>query len=423
VTLIPPGANTYTGDTTITHAGSKDPGLFLHNPLALQNSTLNYNVTGSDTILLWFEAGQTNYTDGYTLGGLKGGKNLNLSPQGNTAKNLRIGNNNQDTTYDGVISSSNDVLAGITKIGSGILTLTKTCTYPGPTTVTSGTLKLGALGGFSNSSGVTIKPGAILDTSAITTYTIPASPKTYTLQIDGTGAGSCGKIKAAGLGIASATVIFTEVTTPDDPVYVIAEYTGLTGATFFTATPPAGYSIDYAYAGGTRIALVSLTPTPYADWALAKGLTGLPGSATDPAPGADPDNDGRTNSQEFALDGDPLSGTNDGKVVAKVATLPSDSSRVLTLSLPVRTGAVFSGPGDLVSTAIDGLTYSIQGSDDLGDFTSMTITEIIGDDATSVQTGLPALSSSAWSYRTFRSPGTVNDGDPRDFLRVKVEQP
>ena len=72
VTLIPPGANTYTGDTTITHAGTKDPGLFLHNPLALQNSTLNYNVTGSDTALLWFEAGQTDYTEGYTLGGLKG---------------------------------------------------------------------------------------------------------------------------------------------------------------------------------------------------------------------------------------------------------------------------------------------------------------------------------------------------------------
>ena len=118
-----------------------------------------------------------------------------------------------------------------------------------------------------------------------------------------------------------------------------------------------------------------------------------------------------------------MSGINDGKVMGKVATLPSDSSRVLTLSIPVRVGATFNGPGDLVSDLIDGLTYSIQGSDDLNDFTSMAITEITGTDATSVQSSLPPLSSAAWIYRTFRSPGSVNDGDSRDFLRIKVEQP
>jgi len=417
-------ANTYSGETTITFKGTKDPGIVLNNKFALQNTTVDYNNTNATSAdLIWFSGGNTNYTEGFTFGGLKGNKTLNLSPQGQTAKNLRIGNNGQDTIFTGVIKSSNDTAAGITKIGNGTLTLGNACTYSGPTTVSAGTLALGATGSINNSSSVTIKPSAVLDTSAITAYSIPASPRTYTFQIDGTGSGSCGKIKAQGLNITTATIIFTEVTTPNDPAYVIAEYSSLTGANFLSATPPTGYTIDYAYAGGTQIALVSLTSSPYDDWAIAKGLTGLTGSGTDPAKEADPDRDGLTNSQEFAMDGNPMSGINDGKVMSKVATLPSDSSRVLTLSIPVRVGATFNGPGDLVSDLIDGLTYSIQGSDDLNDFTSMAITEITGTDATSVQSSLPPLSSAAWIYRSFRSPGSVNDGDSRDFLRIKVEQP
>ena len=110
------GANTYTGDTRITFIGTKDPGVFLNHRLALQNSTLDYNTTNatSGTDLIWFSGGVTNYTDGFTLGGLKGNKNLNLSPQNNSAKNLKIGNNDQDTSFSGVVSSSADALAGLT---------------------------------------------------------------------------------------------------------------------------------------------------------------------------------------------------------------------------------------------------------------------------------------------------------------------
>ena len=136
------GANTYSGDTTITYAGILDPGLFLDNSLALQNTTLNYNnanATGAD--LIWFNGGNSSYT----LGGLKGDKNLNLSSQGNTAHNLKIGNNNQDTTYTGILSSSNDSFAGITKIGTGILTLTGANTFAGLLTVESGILKVATI--------------------------------------------------------------------------------------------------------------------------------------------------------------------------------------------------------------------------------------------------------------------------------------
>lgn len=139
------GANTHTGDTTISHSGIKDPGVFLNNALALQNSTLDYNVTASDTTLLWFNS-TVGAATGFTFGRLKGSKNLKLSAQGNSARNLKIGNNNQDPTFNGVISSSNDILAGITKIGNGTLTLTKACTYTGPTVVAGGTLALSSTG-------------------------------------------------------------------------------------------------------------------------------------------------------------------------------------------------------------------------------------------------------------------------------------
>lgn len=165
---------------------------------------------------------------------------------------------------------------------------------------------------------------------------------------------------------------------------------------------------------------VSLPADPYAEWATAKGLDGTEGK--EDGVSDDPDKDGRTNLEEFAFDGNPLSGANDGKVVGRIATL-IDTSEVLTLTLPVRAGAAFNGPGDLVSDLVDGVVYRIQGSDDLVDFTTMGVTEITGDDATAIQTGMPLPLTTGWSYRTFRSPGTVTDGDSRDFLRAAVTQP
>ncbi|MCX6880761.1 MAG: autotransporter-associated beta strand repeat-containing protein [Verrucomicrobia bacterium] len=559
------GANTYTGDTTITFKGIKDPGVFLNNKLAMQHSTLDYNTTNatSGTDLIWFNGGATNYTDGFTLGGLKGNKNLNLSPQGNTAKNLKIGNNGQDTSHTGIISSSNDASAGLTKIGAGILTLTNANTYSGTTkveagtlklthnngiqssafdttgagtlditflttptvggliggttlplhagitaltlnpkaglvatyagdlssltatmpltktgagtqvlsgtnstkqftlatggtgtlqvdtlgavltlssvingnggdlaktgagtlalagvntytgatTVAAGTLTLGVAGSITTSSGVILKPGTLLDTSAKTAFAIPAA-QPLTLHVDGTASGSCGRIMATGLDITNAVVVFIVDNPLDDPVYILADYTPpLTGAAFASVTPPLGYTIDYAPHGGTQIALVATggPVSAYDTWATAKGLTGANNGATQ-----DPDNDGRTNLQEFAFDGNPLSGANDGKLVGKLATVGAETHG-FTLTVPMRSGTVCNGPGDLVSDLIDGVIYRIQGSDDLIDHTTMNVTEV----SPALNAGLPALSA-GWTYRTFRTPGTVTESDASDFLRAGV---
>ncbi|MBM4021472.1 MAG: hypothetical protein FJ284_04370 [Planctomycetes bacterium] len=204
------GANTYAGETRIVYRGIKDPGVFLFNKLALQNTTLNYNTTdatGAD--LLWFSGGITTYTDGFTLGGLKGDKNLNLSPQGNSARNLRIGNNNASTTYTGVISSSNDTQAGITKIGGGMLELTRVHTFAGPTRVEAGVLAITGTGSLNGGSGVTIAGGTLRYTSA----TSLTKPLTFTSgTIGGTNwAGSldsvtiaAGRAMAPGVGVGAA---------------------------------------------------------------------------------------------------------------------------------------------------------------------------------------------------------------------------
>ncbi|MCE9546643.1 MAG: autotransporter-associated beta strand repeat-containing protein [Planctomycetia bacterium] len=119
-TLSLTASNTFTGDTTLS-AGT----LTLGHALALQNSTLK---PAGGT--LGFGAGVTSPT----LGGLAGSSNLAIA----TPVTLNVGNNNQDTTYSGVISGS----ASLNKIGSGVLTLSGTNTYAGSTTISSGTLRL-----------------------------------------------------------------------------------------------------------------------------------------------------------------------------------------------------------------------------------------------------------------------------------------
>jgi autotransporter-associated beta strand protein len=67
-------------------------------------------------------------------------------------------------TINGVISGNTGI--GITKYGTGILTLNNADTYSGTTLVTAGTLALGSSGSIAGSPAITINPGATLDVSA-----------------------------------------------------------------------------------------------------------------------------------------------------------------------------------------------------------------------------------------------------------------
>ena len=153
-----------------------------------------------------------------------------------------------------------------------------------------------------------------------------------------------------------------------------------------------GGTWTFSESGGT-LTFVGGIPS-YDAWATAKGLDGTAGKEN--GFNDDPDKDGRNNLEEFAFDGDPRSGVNEGKVVGKVATLPSDGGKVLTLTLPVRAGATFGGATEQVSAAIDGIVYTVQGSDTLEAASwNLVIAEVTGSDALAVQAGLPTLSARA----------------------------
>jgi hypothetical protein len=192
--------------------------------------------------------------------------------------------------------------------------------------------------------------------------------------------------------------------------YTLTTSTGITGTPTLDA-PISGYALAV---DGTTLKLVQ-SGTPYSIWAASKGLV----EGSNAAKGDDPDGDGRNNLAEFAFDGNPLSGANDGKIVGKIATV--GGSQVLTYTLPVRTGAVFSvSSGDQLSALIDGISYRIEGDENLSTFAD-TITEVTGGDATAIQATMPGPLTSGWTYRTFRAPGTVPTVS-KAFLRAKVSE-
>lgn len=191
-------ANTYTNDTIITFLGAKDPGIVLYNSLALQNTTLDFNTVNipsamSGSMVIFSVANPV-------LGGLKGNRGLDLSYQNNNPGTVKIGNNNQDTTFSGNLSST--ALTGLTKIGSGTLTLTGNNTFTGTNTVESGTLKVATINNVSvagplGQSALAVvmgkaggSTGTLEYTSVTTTSTKPfkmATGGTGSFQIDNAG--------------------------------------------------------------------------------------------------------------------------------------------------------------------------------------------------------------------------------------------
>ncbi len=257
------GANTFTG-STINAGGT----LILGNSLALQNSALDTatSIAGTAT------AGLRTAVTTLTLGGLTG--NRNFAATGGvfvttgsgydtvTALTLNPGTG-AAPSYAGVIANGNANMT-LTKSGAGKQTLSGSNTYTGATAVNAGTLALGASGSIASSPSLAIAAGAVLDTSAQATYTVPAA-QPLELGIIATGTGTSGQITAAGLDVSSASVTYNITGTPDDPAYVLATYTSLTGTFAAAPAPPAGYTLNYAYQGN-KIALVSTASSPYATW-------------------------------------------------------------------------------------------------------------------------------------------------------------
>ena len=242
------------------------------------------------------------------------------------------------------------------------------------------------------------------------------------IGINGTGVGSFDYLQVNGLvqlaGSLTVTLGGGYVPALTDTIPVIAA-TGVVSGTFSSVVQPAGMPAGLAFEpvyASNNVQLRVVTATQFDLWINTFGIT----NPADRTKSANPDSDNLNNLGEFATDGNPASGVNNGKIVGKIAMVGGE--KVFTLTLPVRIGTV-ADPADPaggqlgLKQSADGLFYTIQASDDLGAWT-LAVAEVTGGDATAIQLGLPALNS-GWIYRTFRSPGPVA-GDPRELMRVMI---
>jgi beta-glucanase (GH16 family) len=178
----------------------------------------------------------------------------------------------------------------------------------------------------------------------------------------------------------------------------------------FQISGPNVWSTDAGPYGSVRVS--AAINDPFTTWISGFDFPGV--AEPDLTPSGDPDNDGRNNLIEFALDGNPAAAADRDNKRARIEETAGNPALVLTL--PVRSGALFGGfPAK--TAVIDQVAYRIEGSSDLNLFDREVI-EIPANPA-----GMPALAP-GWNYHAFRLAGTPGDGSPggaAGFLRVRVE--
>ncbi len=219
-------------------------------------------------------------TINFNGGTLRGIQNDATLLSGRTAAYVLAGDAIIDTPAGITNTIAQDLLdggggGGLTKQGTGKLTLSGTHTYTGQTDVQAGELSIngsitggggliapagavvsgnGTVSGASTVNG-TLAPGNSIGTFAVTGDLTLGG--TLDVEVDGTGAGLADLLNVSGVfDITGATVNFIALNGLDDPVYVFASYGSVNGSQFSSVQNlPSGYSIDYAY-GGNQMALI-----------------------------------------------------------------------------------------------------------------------------------------------------------------------
>lgn len=332
---------------------------------SMQNAVLDMQPNTS----LNHQAG-TNVTFTTKIGTLMGaaGSFVGGSAAGGGTITLEVGNRNESSTFSGVIGNGGTP-TGLTKIGSGTLTLTGVNTYTRATSVTGGVLSL------SNP--------CLADASAV-------SVNGGVLNLNFVGSDVIASLSLGGSAVPAGIY---KSTTPG--------YEG-----FITGT------------GSLRVGL----PPLYNEWAASYGLENPWVSVGDPTlngePTGDPDNDGQPNSAEFALGGSPVSGSNNAKIYSLTADsdVDGDTTPELLLTIAVLDGTLPFSTATAPTATYDGYTYTIQGSLTLDAFTTAAIPTTVP-----VTTGLPAAPV-GYNYRTFSLSGS-NGLTGKGFLRAVVTNP
>ena len=365
-------------------------------------------------------------------------------------------------TLGTVTIGANNYSGGLTKKGTGKLTLTSNAnSYTGPTVVEAGTLALGSTGSIDNTSRISIAAGATLDVSAKTSpYALPgsalsasgatASPSTIKGPASGSvslgalpvslaynGTDPALTVSQAALVLGGNTFTIVASATPlNMGVYTLVDVpNGITGTVNATPTysgtvVATGFTGTVAISSDGKSVVLNVNFKPYGDWAFNRGLTGVAGDGTDrdPAPTADPDKDGATNLIEFAFNGNPRDGSDNGKVYS-LTEVASDYSadKVLILTIAVRAGTTFGADPAVQlhnAVAVDGLTYTIEGTTNLNTFDVEQVwpNTLSGNPVVHLPVGVSTDPGEGYEFHSFTLVGSDNPATlPKGFLRAKVE--
>jgi len=165
------GTNNYSGDAIIDATANNNGGAGFKISAGKNNILQiggNVNLIGGSSGVATFDLNGTTQT----INGLTNtsGTAANAIVKSSAAGGLLVvGNNNTTSTFGGVIENSGGTLA-LTKIGSGVLTLTGANIYTGTTTISNGTLSLS--GSLANTAQILVSSGATFDVSPLGTITL-----------------------------------------------------------------------------------------------------------------------------------------------------------------------------------------------------------------------------------------------------------
>jgi len=253
----------------------------------------------------------------------------------------RVGDGDASGSFSGVLKNGGSTLS-VTKLGSGTQTFSGANSYTGPTTVSSGTLRVdgthsgggsytvaaaGTLGGSGTIGAAVTAAGTLAPGSGIGTLSVGNTVLTGTdaCEIDGP---SADRLNAGTLNITGATVVFSILNShaPSASSYVIATYSGTLGGTFASSTVPAGYMLDYSFAGQIRLLL---TGGGYTAWAAT--------NAGGQAANLDYDHDGVSNGVEYFMGQTGSTFTRNPGVVGGKVTWPRDPAALVSFKVQVST--------------------------------------------------------------------------------------
>ncbi len=353
-------ANTHSGATTVNQGTLTvdTAGSLGATTGALAVGNNNTTADGTNTILNLSTTADTvkGSLSGAILPPLTGTNTATIN-NGGSGRNFTV-NQTVAGNFAGVIAGAGDFTLG--SLSTNTLTLTGTNTYSGNTTVNAGILSVATDDVFADTSTVSLAAASSLDLSHS--------------------------------GIDTVNKLF---------INSIEQANGL-----------------YTFGTGQLNVVGATVSTPFQTWATAKGLTGASGFENGPAD--DPDKDGATNIAEFAFNGNPLSGSDNGQIYVLTADSDADSpdtSKELILTLAVRkTTPAFTAGAPATAPLTDGVNYSVHGSTDLASF-GVTVTPV-----GFIDPGVSLTDATNYEYRSFSLSGS-NGLSGKGFIRAKAEAP